>query len=147
MPYINFSASCKAHNKEYLGVNMLPWRHRWGCRLCLFQGSKCAQTGGAQLNAAGLMHGPLEIILPNTEIIHLCFWSHLNQIQEPGSCFESDAILRTDGLTCTTFLRWIIHKHVHFDTAGQVTNISYLSIPKHLPAMEMIPWYSIFFAT
>lgn len=54
---------------------------------------------GGQLDAAVLIHGPLEIILPNTEIIHLCSLPHLNQIQEPGSSFESDAILRTDGLT------------------------------------------------
>lgn len=27
----------------------------------------------AQLDLAMLMHGPLEIILPMTEIIHLCF--------------------------------------------------------------------------
>lgn len=102
---------------------------------------KCTQIGGAQLDAA-----VLEIKLPNTEIIHLCFLSHLNQIQEPGSCFESDAILRIDGLTQATFLRWIIHKQVRFDTEGQVTNISYLSIPKNSPAMEMISWYSIFFS-
>lgn len=97
-------------------------------------------TQGAQMDAAALIHGLLEIVLPNIEIIPLWFWSHLNQIQEPGSCFESNAILRTDGLTQATFLRRVIHKHVHFDTAGQVTNISYLSIPKHSPAMEMIPW-------
>lgn len=104
------------------------------------------QIRGAQLDVAVLMPGPLEIVLPNTEIIYLCFWSHLNQIQETGSCFESDAILRTDGLTQATFLRWVIHKHIHFDTAGQVSNISCLSIPKHSPAMKMIPWYSIFFS-
>lgn len=82
---------------------------------------------GTQLDAAVLMHRPLEIVLPNTEIIHLLFWPHLNQIQEPWSCFESDAILRTDGLTQATFLTQVIHKYIHFDTAGQVTNISYTS--------------------
>lgn len=30
----------------------------------------CTQVGGTQLDVAVLMHGPLEILLPNTETIH-----------------------------------------------------------------------------
>lgn len=86
----------------------------------------CTQIGGAQLGAAVLMHGPLETVLPNTEIIHLCFWSRLNQIQEPWSWQFWIWCHIKDRLTQATFLGWVIHKHIHFYTAGQVSNMSYL---------------------
>lgn len=59
--------------RSALSMNVLPLRHGKGCRLFVSGFKTCTQTGGPQLNVTVLIHGPLEILLPNIETIHLYF--------------------------------------------------------------------------